>query len=103
MKASLRDSESLKEAFTARLIQSNMPKTGKFCDIMSLVDGNQPGQPRFLSSRHQHLTLRRRPSPRCATFPLVTAVTNGRLGTLSVSNASFGTSPPDNKLRGIGF
>src|ERR1700712_2467040 len=61
------------------------------------------GQPRFLSSRHQHLTLRRRPSPRCATFPLVTAVTNGRLGTLSVSNASFGTSPPDNKLRGIGF
>src|SRR6195952_5788631 len=58
--------------------------------------GHQPGQPRFL-------TLRRRPSPRCATFPLVTAVTNGRLGTLSVSNASFGTSPPDNKLSGIGL
>src|ERR1700712_5643211 len=79
------------------------PKRARFCDIVSLVDGHQPGQPRFLSSRHQHLTLRRRPSPRCVTFPLVTAVTNGRLGTLSVSSASFGTSPPDNKLRGIGF
>ena len=100
MKASLRDSESLKEAFTTRLIQSDMPKTCKFCDVVSLVDGHQPGQSLFLSSRHQRLTLRRRPSPRCATFPLVTVVTNGRLGTLSVSNASFGTSPPDNKLSG---
>src|ERR1700712_4808085 len=29
-------------------------------------------------------------SPRCAMFPVVTVVTNGRLGTLSVSHASFG-------------